>query len=182
MKYKLIMLLMIVSLSFIITNSESKAAGSYHNAISIDPLDFLFYSQLLATYEYQLSASNSITGILGYYRYTFDNNYSIKDLSYSELSIGASYRWYLKGLINDKKKPIEGISVGPYAIATFASFSNSAYAGGAYFSIGGEVAYKWIFDSWVVEPIIRLNIPLNKITGFTQYRSFFTGVNIGYAW
>lgn len=179
MKYKLMTFLLIVTLSFAISNSESQAASGYHNAVSIDFVDYLIFKQLFATYEYQLSASNSITGILGYYNYDYG---LYNDLKYSEITVGASYRWYLKGLIDDKKKPIEGLSVAPYALVSFGSFSNPYFTSGTYFSIGGEIAYKWVFDSWVVEPIFRLNMPINKIKGFSQYRSLFLGVNLGYAW
>jgi hypothetical protein len=183
MKIRLLTLFLAFTLSIAMVPSESQAAGNYHNAISIDPLSFLIGGSLFATYEYQLSATNSLTVMGGYYGHNY-GGYGY-DWSYTEISIGASYRWYLK-LFDDKKKPIEGLSAGPFALVTIAS-SSSSWSGfsevsGTYFTIGAEVAYKWNFDNWFVEPIIRIGFPVSKISGFSDYRTGGGGVNVGYAW
>ncbi len=146
-------------------------AQPYSNSISANPIGLAF-GVLNATYENKLSPTNSFTIFGLYYGYT----------DWAAFGVGGSYRWYLD--INEGKRPIEGLSVGPMAEFGFWSWSGPSYItndGGASFAIGGEVAYKWVFNKFVVEPIVRLSIPVVKIHGLT-YHSFGGGVNLGYAW
>ena len=176
MKTKLITLTILLTVFFGAATMEMKASKYVHD-ITIDPVSFLFGHTLYASYEQQIAATNSFTAFLGYYSLTAGY------WSYSNITIGGSYRWYVK-LFDDKKKPFEGLSCGPFAAITIVSstaeYGNAAVSG-SYFTVGGEAAYKWLFDQWVVEPVIRIGFGLNKVSGFNDYSTVGGGLNLGYA-
>lgn len=154
--------------------SANLDAKNYKQAISIDPLDFLVSKVFNATYEHQLSKENSFTVFFSYYNYS---DY------WDAYGIGGSYRWYLTDLLKDKKNPIEGLSVGPMARVSF--WSSDYYQledeNSIYLVIGGEAAYKWVFNDFIVEPILRLGFGVTDISGL-GYSGWGAGVNVGYAW
>jgi hypothetical protein len=149
------------------------SAKNYKQSISIDPLDFLISKVFNATYEHQICKENSFT--------VFASYYSFSDYA-SAFGIGGSYRWYLTDVLKDEKFPIQGLSVGPMARVSYWSYDAvwSEDANDVYIVIGGEAAYKWVFDDWVVEPILRLGIGVTDIQ--TSYSGWGAGVNVGYAW
>ena len=171
MKFKLFVVLIIATLALSLP-SKGVYAQSYNNAISANPIGLAF-GMLNATYESRLSAVNTFT-ISGYYW---------KIVDWTAFGFGGSYRWYLK-LLQDNKKPIEGLSAGPALAIGFWKWDGpygSTLDGGTSIAIGGEVAYKWVFDGFVVEPIITIMFNAASITGLT-YDPFRGGVNLGYAW
>jgi len=161
------------ALAMLISSSTDLSAKNYKQSISIDPLDFLISKVFNATYEHQLSKDNSLTVFASYYNYS---EY------WSAYGIGASYRWYLSGVLKDEKFPIEGLSVGPMARVSFwdSDFYQLDDDNSVYIVIGGEAAYKWVFNDWMVEPILRLGIGLTEINA--GYSGWGAGVNVGYAW
>lgn len=166
--------LLVVS-ALILTFALSNVSAQYSRAISVDPIDFLVSKVFNATYEHQLSEKNSFTVFASYYSYSE---------WWSAYGIGGSYRWYLTGVLNDDKTPIEGLSVGPMAKISFWSWDGPSYFswdGGTYIVIGAEAAYKFNFGNWFVEPIIRLGFAVSDLDGL-GYDPFGGGVNVGYAW
>lgn len=151
--------------------SKNLVAQSYNSAISANPIA-LAYGMFNATYESRMTAVNSFT-ISGYY-WSFSN--------WTAFGFGGSYRWYLK-LVQDKKTPLEGLSAGPAIAIGFWKWNYAGYnySGGTSIAIGGEAAYKWVFDGFVVEPILQIMFNVANIEGL-DYRPFGAGVNIGYAW
>lgn len=166
----IIVLMIFVSLTNF--SQAQKTTNRFENAISVDPVDLLIGKTLSVTYEHQVAKINTITGSVLYARY---------DEHWSAFGIGACYRWYPL-FLDDGKKPIEGLSVGPMARLLFFNFSNGPVSeNDTYIVIGGDAAYKWIFDKWVVEPVFHLGIGLTSITGL-GYNGWGLGVNLGYAW
>lgn len=172
MKFKLFVIFLVAVFALSLP-SKGLMAQSYNNAISVNPIALAF-GMFNATYESRLSAANSFT-VSGYYW-----GYS----SWKAYGFGGSYRWYLK-LLQDNKKPLEGLSAGPAIAIGFWSWGGEtyfgAYDGGTSIAIGGEAAYKWVFDGFVVEPILQFMFNVASITGLS-YQPFGAGVNLGYAW
>ncbi|MBI5325257.1 MAG: hypothetical protein HZB41_08310 [Ignavibacteriae bacterium] len=171
MKFKLFVVLIIAVIALAIPTKSTYA--QYNNAISANPIGLAF-GLFNATYETRVSANNSFT-VSGYYW---------KLLDWTAFGFGGSYRWYLK-LLTDNKKPLEGLSAGPAIALGFwkwdGPYGSLVYDGGTSIAIGGEVAYKWVFDGFVVEPIINIMFNVASLSGLT-YQPFGAGVNLGYAW
>lgn len=167
--------LLVVS-ALILTFALSNVSAQYSRAISVDPIDFLVSKVFNATYEHQLSEKNSFTVFASYYSYSE---------WWSAYGIGGSYRWYLTGVLNDDKTPIEGLSVGPMAKISFWDYSGSdplgVIDGGSLIVIGAEAAYKFNFGNWFVEPILRLGFAVSELD-YLGYDPLGGGVNVGYAW
>ncbi len=149
-------------------------SAQYNKAISADPVGLAF-GIFNATYENKVGKSNSFT-LFGSY-FTFSGG------DWVAFGFGGSYRWYLN--VGDGNKALKGLSVGPYASLGFWQWKGSSifndYSGGTSVALGGEIAYKWILNGFVIEPIFRLAFNLMKITGLT-YQAYGLGVNLGYAW
>src|SRR5687768_3200779 len=64
----------------------------------------------------------------------------------SGVGVGGAYRFYIA-----ESRALTGLSVAPVAHIFFYS-SSSLTKSSQVVSIGGEVAYKWIFDQFSVEP------------------------------
>ncbi len=158
---------------FVITGSaNAQTQGGYKYNVSIDPIDLLVSDVLNANFEFKLSNSNSFLVSASYYRYS--------DIL-TGFGIGGTYRWYFD-LVKDGKKALEGFSVGPCARISYWSWDIANSESDAYFTIGAEAAYKWIFDGgWSIEPIFRISFGLTDVTYLSDYNSFGLGVNLGYS-
>lgn len=167
--------LIVLSAIVLLFAASGSFAQKYTRAITIDPLDFLVSKVINVTYEQMLSEKNSFTIFASYYAYSGD---------WSAYGIGGSYRWYLPGVLDDGKSPYEGLSVGPMARVSFWDYTGpnplGTDYGGSYVVLGGEAAYKFVFDRWVVEPILRLGFGVTELDGL-GYSGWGGGVNIGYA-
>lgn len=167
-----ILVSMLVAL-FVLTFAANTASARYSHNISGDLLNYLEVDRFDVTYEHQLSAMNSFTIIGSWYDYS----------SYFDIfGLGASYRWYPK-LFEDGKKSLEGFSVGPMITMVYWKYSylsrDDTYIT---FNIGGEAAYKWVFNGFSVEPKITLLIQINKPDNFSTWKGVSLGCNLGYAW
>ncbi|MCX8054886.1 MAG: hypothetical protein N3A67_04375 [Ignavibacteria bacterium] len=170
----------LLSLLFVVFSTSSIFA-QFDKAISADPIDLLVSKVFNFTYEQKMSPTNSFTVFGSYYNYS---DY------WSAYGIGASYRWYLKDVIQDDRTPISGLSVGPMARVSFWDYTgpnplNLDY-GGTMVVVGGEVAYKFndLFgkgSNFFVEPIVRLGFIVSDID-YLGYDALGFGVNIGYGW
>jgi hypothetical protein len=162
----------LIALALTCVPGQQAQAQARDHVISADPLGLAF-GMLNATYEQKVGNSNSFTIFGSYWSY----------LSWTAYGFGGSYRWYFN--LNDGKAPLEGLSAGPMiSVGVWdwggISFIND-YSGGTSIAIGGELAYKWIFGQFAVEPILRLNFNVASISGL-DYRAYGLGVNLGYAW
>ena len=153
---------------------QDMKAQSYSNSLSADPLGLAF-GMLNATFESRVGAQNSFTLFGNYYTSTY-----LAD--WTAFGFGGSYRWYFD--INDGKRPIQGLSAGPFIAFSFWSWGGPSwinYDNSLAVAIGGEGAYKWVFGGFVVEPYLRLALPITKGDGIT-YRGYGLGCNLGFAW
>ena len=165
----------ILSVAFIlaifVSSPQISTAAKYNQNIAANPLGLIF-GILNVTYEQQIQPKNSFT-VSGFF-YSYDEDWTGG-------VIGGSYRFYL---LQEDKRAIEGFSFGPLAQIAFWSYNgHAAYDGGSVFYIGGEAAYKWVFNkNFSVEPIFSLFFGLNQLTGLGGFQSYGLGVNLGYAW
>ncbi len=160
--------LLVIALSFIPTQRADAQARDH--SITADPIGLAF-GLLNATYEQRVGNANSFTVFGSYWSYS----------EWTAVGFGGSYRWYFN--LNDGKTPLEGLSAGPMISVGFWDWGGpfASFDGGTSIAIGGELAYKWIFNQFVVEPILRLNFNVADINGL-DYRAYGLGVNLGYAW
>jgi hypothetical protein len=163
--------------ALLLTPSLKAAGEKVSGALTIDPVALLF-GPIYVTYEMQTDPQNSLS-IHAFY----DRGW----WGWSGFGAGASYRWYIFDwyLEKDKKQsPLKGFSFGPRATIGYYSWSSdysfldtyAGYGNKLYFSIGAEAAYKWVFSGFVVEPIIRVMIPITSLGG---YSGDYMGVNLG---
>ena len=183
MKVKIISIFLLFAFVFCAATEDSlsqkrkvKKLGRYSKSISADPFEFLVFNVFNATYEQRLSRNNSFTLFASYYNFSSD---------WTAFGIGASYRWY-SDAFEDNKKALEGLSYGPMIRYSYWSFARTDYYeyedyGGSYLVLGAEVAYKWIFDDFVVEPNIKIGFPVLNVQHL-GYDPYGIGINIGYAW
>lgn len=168
-----ITLSLLLAFLLVVSLPITSSAQNYHQAITIEPLQFLYNHVLTVTYEQQIAPKNS---------FTVNAAYMTLSTWASGLSVGGSYRFYL---MQEKERAIKGFSFGPTISATFWSVDNSYYnyEGGTAISIGAEANYKWILeDGWTVEPTFRLFFPLNNLEGYGGWNTWGFGANVGYAW
>lgn len=145
-----------------------KRVRNYIHSITANPIALAF-GVLNVTYEQQIGPKNSFTG--------FGSYWSFGD--WTAIGIGGSYRWYIMA---DQANPIQGLSAGPLAAIGFWDYDTDTYEGSTSLAIGGEVAYKWVFDGgFSIEPIAQISFNLLDIEGLS-YRPVSIGVNLGYAW
>ena len=163
-------------IAFVFTAATLGHAASYTTskgaAISIDPID-LINGRVNLTYEKKLGANNSLT---------INGSYWSWASWLSAFGVGASYRWYIDPF-DEGKTTMNVLSVGPRADFFFWSYDLS-YVDHTYttFAIGAEVNYKWTFsDKWIVEPTLKLMIPVKKESGYDYYNNYGFGVNLGMA-
>ncbi len=149
----------LIALALTSVPGQQAQAQARDHSISADPLGLAF-GMLNATYEQRVGGTTAF-------------------------GFGGSYRWYFN--LNDGKSPLEGLSAGPAVTIGFWDYGgykifNESY-GGTSIAIGGELAYKWIFNQFVVEPILRVNFNVTDVSGLgSTYRGYGLGVNLGYAW
>jgi len=173
MKYFVTICLFFILLSSTNSFAQEAAAKDYNQSIGVNPIGLIF-GLVNVTYEQQLSAENSFTVNVNYWDF----------LGWTAFGFGGSYRWYL---MQDQDKALKGLSFGPVVAVGFWSYDYDGfvlkdYAGGTSFAIGGEAAYKFIFNSgFTIEPIIQLTINVLDVSGLA-YRSYSIGANLGYSW
>jgi hypothetical protein len=115
-------------------------------------------------------------------RISQDNSWALRVALFpsidAAIGVGASYRFYIAD-----GRALTGLNVAPSIDAIFGSAGSLSYS---YFSVGGDLAYKWIFDGgFGVEPYlsIRNNFVLSKYgnSALTGFRPGI-GVWLGFAW
>ncbi len=171
MKNKNLLSVLFIAVTFLLISFNTAYAQrmikNYNEAITVNPLGLAF-GILNVNYEMQVSRENSLTigGVyLGYQGWT-------------GLGINGSYKWYL---FQDEDKAIKGFSFGPTVSVTFLNYENNTYNDRMGLAIGGEATYKWIIDDFVIEPVFGINFNVLNESGL-DWRPYYLGVNVGYAW
>jgi hypothetical protein len=171
MKIKNLLIIAGIVLLLIFTSSSELSAQrvikNYNEAITANPLALAF-GIFNVNYEMQVSAENSLVLGATYYGYQ----------GWSGLGVSGIYKWYL---FQDAEKAIKGFGFGPSAAIGFLNYRDDSYSNRMSLAIGGEASYKWIFDDFVLEPVFGINYNVLSEAGL-DWRPFYLGVNVGYAW
>jgi hypothetical protein len=151
------------------TNTYGQAKTSTKTqVISLEALG-LFQSGNIITinYEWKASPTNSwhVRG-----RFSDYSNY------YTGFGFGAGYHWYIAD-----NRALTGLNVAPVAEVWFYN-SSELNTSSTVFGVGGEIAYKWIFDQFAVEPGVGVMIGFggDDITYYTKTR-VYAQCMLGYA-
>jgi hypothetical protein len=146
---------------------SQRTVKNYNEAVTANPLALAF-GILNVNYEMQVSKDNSLVLGATYLGYQ----------GWSGFGVSGIYKWYM---FQDQDKAIKGFGFGPSASVSFLNYENSSYSSRMALSIGGEASYKWIIDDFVLEPVFGLNYNVLSEAGL-DWRPFYLGVNLGYAW
>lgn len=166
--FKILFLGCIILVVNITILNAQRVVKKYDNAITGNPIALAF-GVLDATYEMALSNENSFSAGLRISNYR----------GWSGVGFFASYRWYI---FQQQYKMLKGLSFGPIATLDFLSYETAAFKNSTPLGVGGEVAYKWIFEGgFVVEPVIKIHFNIINFDGSDRYRPFTFGINVGYA-
>lgn len=168
MKRGFLLIAMVAFLTISLNDSYAqRVVRKYNQSISANPIGLAF-GLFNATYEQALNAENSFTVGAIYWGYA----------GWTAFGVSGSYRWYL---FQDNEKMLKGLSFGPLVSLGMWGYENDTYSNSTSLSVGGEIAYKWVFDGFVVEPNAQISFNVLSIDGLS-YRPFGIGVNLGYAW
>ena len=155
-----------------------KPAQAYVNSLSTDVITLLNNKILNVRYETMLTRTNSIVFDLA-----IDNKW--KDETGFQLA--GMYRWYIRDAFPVKTSGLEGFNLGAQVVLGgyiwdhYVSPTLTEKQTDLFLQVGGEAAYKWVFDGFQVEPRINLGIPLVKESYYSNFY-WTVGVNLGYAW
>jgi len=123
---------------------------------------------VMLQYEWRVAPVNSVALRAG-----FSTGY----FGYTGFTVGGAYRFFVAD-----SRALTGLSVAPAAEIFF--LSNSALARSyTSFDIGGDAAYKWIFDAFSVEPAVFVRIGIAGGEGLSAYSGVRAGLEVflGYA-
>ncbi|MFI5202777.1 MAG: hypothetical protein ACHQNE_10350 [Candidatus Kapaibacterium sp.] len=143
--------------------------------ISVDPVPLAYDYPLTVQYEYKADPVSSWMFRLHYWPSPDPSG------DWSGYGLGAAYRFYIAD-----SRALTGLSVAPAADLFFfrETLFNTSQRTAICFDVGADLAYKWIFDQFAVEPILGLrvgfgpNVSPNRATGTEP----LIGVSGGYAW
>jgi hypothetical protein len=162
-------LLAMLTLSISANDASAQARPSSKGSIlSIEPFGLLgigAYKYIQLQYEWRLTQDNSIAlraALLPAYA------------GVSGFGVGGSYRFYVAD-----GRALTGLNVSPGIDLVLLSAGNASYQT---IGIGGDLAYKWIFDSFGVEPYFRLRQNFAGSEGYYAGLDYGVGVYLGYAW
>jgi hypothetical protein len=95
---------------------------------------------------------------------------------YTGFGFGAAYRFY----IADSRAPAADIYLFHQSAQLGGTGSRSAVG----IDLGGDLAYKWIFDQFAVEPIVGLRFGFGSSTTPSALTTIWPiiGCSLGYAW
>jgi len=171
MNIKTVLLYVMLSaffLTFIPNESLSqRVVRNYNESITANPLALAF-GILNVNYEMQVSRENSFAIGGTYYGYQ----------GWTGFGVSGTYKWYL---FQDAEKAIKGFGFGPSVSVGYIGYRDDTYDNRLTLAIGGEATYKWILDDFVLEPVFGVNYNVLVDDGM-DWRFFYLGVNLGYAW
>ena len=146
------------------------------NVISVDPLPLAYDGPLVLQYELKAGPVESWLFRVQYWPSPDPSG------NWSGFGIGAAYRFFIAD-----SRALTGLSVAPAADIFFFQQTITGESGSQRtaicFDIGGDVAYKWIFDDFAVEPILGLRIGITPNIAPTRASGLepLIGVSGGYA-
>ena len=152
----------------------------YSRSITVNPVA-LFFNNIQFTYEQRIPKKlNSWTAGAIWNEYN----------AYYGYEAHGSYRWYLNKQIGQKYLPLEGFSAGPavsmgyFMVQDDTGTVTSGEGFGA--TIGGEVAYKMIFEKGLTMEFygcarFMVVTPDSDFYPLKKYNNLSVGVNIGYS-
>lgn len=96
--------------------------------------------------------------------------------NFTGLGVGGGYRFFLAD-----SRALTGLALAPVAHMYF--WKSEFQGSELFFSIGGEVSYKWIFDDFSVEPLLGAGLAFggDQLAYLTKVRPYL-GIYLGYAW
>jgi hypothetical protein len=94
------------------------------------------------------------------------------DEGYSGFGVGGAYKFFIAD-----SRALTGLSVAPAAEIFFLSNSGTSRSATPIL-IGGDVAYKWIFGQFSVEPIAYVRIGILSGTGPAAYSGVGAGIDV----
>jgi hypothetical protein len=166
------------ALVLFVTISASQVYGQarpspMENVISIDPLPLAYDGSLVLQYEYKNGPVESWLFRLHYWP-------DPSTLSgWSGFGAGAAYRFYVAD-----SRALTGLSVAPAADIFFFRQPTLNYSS-ICADIGGDIAYKYIFDDFAIEPLLglRIGFALSGVTSPTRATGLegLIGFAVGYA-
>ena len=142
---------------------------------SVDILPLAYDYPLTLQYEFKSDPVSSWMFRLHYWPSPNPN--------WSGYGLGAAYRFYIAD-----SRALTGLSVAPAADIFFFHESLPGITGTQHtaicFDIGGDIAYKWIFDQFAIEPLLGIRIgfgPSLSPSNATTTEPVI-GLSVGYAW
>jgi hypothetical protein len=151
--------------------------SSKTQVVSVDPLGLAYNFPVTIQYEMKASPVNS---------WAFRAHYwpsRVAGIDWSAFGAGAAYRVFIAD-----SRALTGLSVAPAADILF--FRGTTIAkenvSGIVGWIGGDIAYKWIFDQFSLEPLLGLRIGFggNSTYGIPYATGMVPILSVmgGYAW
>lgn len=143
--------------------------------VSVDILPLAYSYPLTFQYEYKADPVTSWMFRLHYWPSPSP------DGTWSGFGLGAAYRFFIAD-----SRALTGLSVAPAADLFFfhQTLFGSSQRTAICFDIGGDLAYKWIFDQFAVEPLLGIRIGFGP--NLAPSRAIGTepliGLSGGYAW
>ncbi|HEY3875085.1 MAG TPA: hypothetical protein VGM92_06385 [Candidatus Kapabacteria bacterium] len=173
-------LVLIAALSFTVSTSSLHAQARPSPAtqvLSVDVVPLLTGSTLSLQYEFKSDPTSSWL--------IRANFWPSPAPEWNGFGIGAAYRFYIAD-----SRALTGLSAAPAVDLLFFSQSSENETVQSHFgtqigvAIGGDLAYKWIFSQFAVEPVLGLRVGLgaSQVPGGFQTIYALIGCSLGYAW
>lgn len=158
----------VVSTFLSVDASAQAKTSTKTQVISLEALG-LFQSGSIITVQYEWKASPTTS-------WHIRGRFSDYSNTYTGFGLGGGYHFYIAD-----SRALTGLNVAPVAEVWFYN-SSELNSSSTVFGVGGEIAYKWIFDQFSVEPGVGVMIGFggDDITYYTKTR-VYAQCNLGYA-
>lgn len=185
MKFKIVTVIILIGFILISSTDDvfaqkkrKRGLGKYSQAISVDPFDYLFMEKLDVAYEMRVKPKTSFRLMGSLY---------LPSSIWTGVGVTASYRWFFQ-IMHDRKRAIEGFSVGPEVGVEFWSYDEGIDVtkeewGGLQITVGASASYKFVIGRHLmVEPNFRLKFaPIEEPNLIHDYL-ISGGISMGYIW
>jgi hypothetical protein len=166
-------MLLVVGLFCVPKAGYSQRASSNNNNISGDFVGFLMPENTF-TIQYEWKA-NSVQS------WAVRAQYVVPGHNTTAFGVGGEMRFYFLD-----SRALAGFSVGPVADVFFFK-NNDLGKSKVLFAVGGDIAHKWFFDHFTVEPSFGLRYGISSGEVFTSIAKYTTiypvgSIYLGYAW
>jgi hypothetical protein len=157
-----------LSVCFSSTAFAQARTSTKTQVISLEALGLFQKGNIITVqYEWKTAPTNSIH---------IRGRFSDYSNTYTGFGLGGGYHFYIAD-----SRALTGLNVAPVAEVWFYN-SSELNSSSTVFGVGGEIAYKWIFDQFSVEPGVGVMIGFggDDITYYTQTR-VYAQCHLGYA-